>query len=72
MQCFRGLDAGLVVVLRGEAVLLSSAAEVVHGHPLHVGGDLDVVWIRNQIRETCEQDENTEHISDYSHYGVSR
>lgn len=36
----------------GEAVLLSSTAEVVHGHSLDVGGDLDVVWIGNQIRET--------------------
>lgn len=44
------------MVLRGEAVLLSGTAQVVHGHPLHVGGDLDVVGVRNQIRETCSED----------------
>lgn len=44
------------MVLRGEAVLLRSAAQVVHGHPLDVGGDLDVGGIRNQVRETCRDD----------------
>lgn len=59
---------GIYLILRGEALLLSSAAEVVHRHPLHIGADLDVVRIRNQVRETCEQDTR----SDYSHVRVSQ
>lgn len=50
------------VVLRGEAVLLCSTAKVVHGYPLHVGAGLDIIWIRNQIRKTCEQEEEAESI----------
>lgn len=51
------------VVSRGEAVLLRSTAKVVHGHPLHVGAGLDVVRVRNQIRETWEQEQNAESAS---------
>lgn len=51
------------LVVRGEAVLLCSTAKVVHGHPLHVGASLDVVRIRNQIRETWEQEQNAESAS---------
>lgn len=50
------------VILRREAVLLCSTAKVVHGHSLHVGASLDIIRIRNQIRETCEQEENAELI----------
>lgn len=50
-------SGGLAAFLRGEAVLLGGAAQVVHGHPLHVGGDLDVVRIGNQIGETWKQDQ---------------
>lgn len=49
--------------LRGQAVLLCSTAKAVHGHPLHVSARLDVIRIRNQIRETCEQKENAESIN---------
>ena len=41
---------------------------MVHGHLLHIGADLDVVRIRNQVREACEQDRR----SDYSHVRVSQ
>lgn len=48
------------VILRGEAVLLCSAAEVVHRHSLDVGADLDVVRVRNQIRETYGKQHRTQ------------
>ncbi len=37
----------------GQAVLLRSAPEVVHGHSLDIRGHLDHVGIHHQIRETC-------------------
>jgi len=42
--------------LPGEAVLLSGTAQVVHGRPLDICGNLDVIWIRNQIGEACSED----------------
>ena len=39
------------LVRPGEAALLRSTAEAVHGQPLDVAGGLDEVGVRNQVRE---------------------
>lgn len=56
---------GQSVILRGEAVLLRSTAKVVHGHPLHVGAGLDVIGIRNQVREACEQEQSADETQQF-------
>lgn len=39
-----------------QTVFLSRTSQVVHRNPLGVGRGLDVVWIRYEIRKTCEKE----------------
>lgn len=42
----------------GKTVFFCSTAKCVHLHPLDVRGCLDVVWVRNQVWETCRTKSN--------------